>query len=316
MSGPIDEYGRAAANRGITAIEVREGRTANIGSLGIVRVLPTKNRRTIGPWCFVDLMHADDVDRPPPLEIGPHPHIGLATVTWLFTGAVLHSDSLGTEQLIRPGQLNLMTAGHGIAHAEEGVASDETWESTGIMGVQMWLAQPEETRQGTSIFQHVADLPEIEIGAARGRLLIGRIGETRSPASFAHPTIGLDLTLDGDSILPVDPAFEHGVVPIDRPMRVGDDIVDPGSLAIVPAGRDHLALGVRSLPARVMIIGGEPLGHDVKMWWNFVARTTDELTDAWRAWEVGDEERFGRVPSRLERIEAPIPPWISQPSNQ
>ena len=130
VSGPIDEYGLAAANRGITAIEVREGRTANIGPLGIVRVLPTKNRRTIGPWCFVDLMQADDIDRPPPLEIGPHPHIGLATVTWLFTGTVLHSDSLGTQQLIRPGQLNLMTAGHGIAHAEEGVDTDETWEAT------------------------------------------------------------------------------------------------------------------------------------------------------------------------------------------
>jgi redox-sensitive bicupin YhaK (pirin superfamily) len=316
VSGPIDEYGRATANRGVSAIEVREGRTANIGALGIVRVLPTKNRRTIGPWCFVDLMQADDVDRPPPLEIGPHPHIGLATVTWLFTGTVLHSDSLGTEQLIRPGQLNLMTAGHGIAHAEEGVNTDQTWEATGTMGVQMWLAQTEETRHGTSAFQHVEDLPEIEIGEARGRLLVGTIEGIRSPATFAHPTIGLDLTLDADTTLPVEPAFEHGVVPIDRPVKVGDDIVEPGSLAIVPSGRDHLGLGARSAPARVMILGGEPLGEEVKMWWNFVARTTEELTEAWRDWEAGDEERFGRVPSGLERIEAPTPPWISQPADQ
>jgi redox-sensitive bicupin YhaK (pirin superfamily) len=315
VSGPIDEYGRTAANRGIRAIEVREGRTANIGGLGIVRVLPTKNRRTIGPWCFVDLMQADDIDRPPPLEIGPHPHIGLATVTWLFSGTVLHSDSLGTEQLIRPGQLNLMTAGHGIAHAEEGVATDETWESTGTMGVQMWLAQMEETRHGASAFQHVDDLPEFEIGPTRGRVLVGSMGEARSPAGFSHPTIGLDLTLDADSVLPLEPAFEHGVVPIDRPVKVGEDIVEPGSLAIVPAGRDHLALGARSTPARMMVLGGKPLGDEVKMWWNFVARTTDELTEAWRAWQQGDEERFGRVPSRLERIEAPTPPWISQPAD-
>jgi quercetin 2,3-dioxygenase len=315
VSGPIDEYGRAAANRGISAIEVREGRTANIGPLEIVRVLPTKNRRTIGPWCFVDLMQADHVDRPPPLEIGPHPHIGLATVTWLFTGTVLHSDSLGTEQLIRPGQLNLMTAGHGIAHAEEGVATDETWESTGTMGVQMWLAQTEETRHGTSAFQHVDELPGFEIGPARGQVLVGAMGEARSPVGFSHPTIGLDLTLYADSVLPVEPAYEHGVVPIDRPVKVGDDIVETGSLAIVPTGRDHLSLGTRSGPARVMILGGKPLGDEVKMWWNFVARTTDELTAAWRAWQHGDEDRFGRVPSQLERIEAPVPPWISQPAD-
>jgi len=313
VSGPIDEQGRAEANRGISSIEVREGRAANIGPLGIVRVLPTKNRRTIGPWCFVDLMQADDIDRPPPLEIGPHPHIGLATVTWLFTGTVLHSDSLGTEQLIRPGQLNLMTAGRGIAHAEEGIATDATWESTGTMGVQMWLAQPEQTRHGVSDFQHVDELPEFELGTVRGRVLIGEIGDAVSPARFAHPSIGLDLTIDADSTLPIEPTFEHGVVPIDRPIKVGDDIVEPGSLAIVPEGRDSLALGARSMPARVMVLGGRPLGDEVKMWWNFVARTTEELTVAWRAWQEGDEERFGPVPTGLERIEAPTPPWISQP---
>lgn len=312
MSGPIDELDRKSANRGMAVIEVREGRTTNIGDLAIVRVLPTKNRRTVGPWCFVDLMQADDVDRPPPLEIGPHPHIGLATVTWLFTGTALHSDSLGTEQLIRPGQLNLMTAGHGIAHAEEGVDTDGVWESTGTMGVQMWLAQTEATRHGMSAFQHLAELPETQVGPSHGRVLIGQLGEARSPAEFAHPTIGLDLILGADTVIPTERSFEHAVVPIEKPVRVEKEIVEPGSLAIVPTGRDHLRLSARSFPARLMLLGGEPLGEEVKMWWNFVARTTDEITQAWRDWQIGNEDRFGSVPSGLARMDAPMPPWVRQ----
>lgn len=311
MSGPIEDV-TAGSSRGLSSIEVREGRTANIGRLGIVRVLPTKNRRTIGPWCFTDLMQADEVDRPPPLEIGPHPHIGLATVTWLFAGTVLHSDSLGTEQLIEPGQLNLMTAGHGIAHAEEGIDTGSTLESTGTMGVQMWLAQTEGTRHGESAFQHLAELPEVDIGGSVGRVLIGELAGATSPARFGHPTVGVDLVLRAPTVIPTRRSFEHGVVPIDRPMTVDGEIVEPGSLAIVPPGRDELLLAAQTYPTRVMLLGGEPLGDEVKMWWNFVARTTDELTDAWRAWQSGDEDRFGPVPSGLARMEAPTPPWIRE----
>ncbi|HUG31403.1 MAG TPA: pirin family protein [Acidimicrobiia bacterium] len=314
MSGPVDEFARETSDRGLTAIEVREGRTTTIGRLGVVRVLPTKKRRTIGPWCFVDLMQADDVDRPPPLEIGPHPHIGLSTVTWLFAGSALHTDSLGTEQLIRPGQLNLMTAGHGIAHAEEGVDTEATWESTGTMGVQMWLAQTEATRHGNSAFQHLSELPEASIGPSRARVLIGETAGVRSAAEFAHPTIGLDIDLGGRTSIPADPGFEYGVVPVDKPVRVGEEIVEPGSLAIVPPGREELVITSRSGPARVMLLGGEPLGDRVKMWWNFVARTTEELTVAWRDWQIGNEDRFGTVPSDLQRIEAPTPPWVKEPN--
>jgi redox-sensitive bicupin YhaK (pirin superfamily) len=315
MSGPIDELDQKSTNLGMTAIEVREGRSTHIGQMAIARVLPTKNRRTIGPWCFVDLMQADDVERPPRIEIGPHPHIGLATVTWLFSGSVLHGDSLGTEQLIRPGQLNLMTAGQGIAHAEEGVDTDSTWEGTGIMGAQMWLAQTETTRHGPSAFQHLADLPETEVGDALAKVLIGEFGDAHSPAEFAHPTIGLDLSLRGPTAVPADPAFEHAVVPIDKPVKVDENVVDPGSLAIVPVGRDRIHLSARSYPARLMMLGGEPLGDRVKMWWNFVARTTDELTEAWHDWKVGNEDRFGPVPSTLERMDAPTPPWVRESDN-
>ena len=311
MSGPVDDL-TSPGDLGMSAIEVREGRTTNIGRLGIVRVLPTKQRRTIGPWCFVDLMSPDDVGEPPPLEIGPHPHIGLATVTWLFAGSALHSDSLGTEQLIRPGQLNLMTSGRGIAHAEQGVDTARVAADSSTMGVQMWLAQTEDTRHGKSGFEHLDELPLADLGSAEARVLIGRLGDAVSPASVDHPTVGLDVLIAPSAQIPTDSSFEHAVIPIDRPIKVEDSIVEPGALAIVPSGHDLLHIETRSESARLMLLGGKPLGEQVKMWWNFVARNTDEITEAWHDWQVGNEERFGPVPSPLSRIEAPRPPWLSR----
>lgn len=310
MSGPIDSVDENDADFGMSAIEVKEGRTAHIGPTRILRVLPTKRRRTIGPWCFVDLMSADDIENPPPLEIGPHPHIGLSTVTWLFGGSVLHSDSLGTQQLIRPGQLNLMTSGQGIAHAEEGVTAEMPDDTGGILGVQMWLAQPDATRQGTSAFQHVADLPVADLGTAEAAVLIGSHAGAESEARVDLPTIGLDVRLRSTTRLSTDPTFEYGVVPIDRPVLVDDAIAEPGSVAVVPPGYESLRLETQGGLGRVMVLGGVPLGTRIKMWWNFVARTSDELTQAWRDWQGHDDDRFGPVPSRLARIDAPRPPWV------
>jgi redox-sensitive bicupin YhaK (pirin superfamily) len=312
MSGPIDETDRAGANFGVSAVEVKEGRSTHIGDLGILRVLPTKQRRTVGPWCFVDLMSPDDVERPPRLEIGPHPHIGLATVTWLFGGSVLHTDSLGTEQGIRPGELNLMTAGHGVAHAEEGLHTIAPAETGGIMGVQMWLAQPEGTRNGPSSFHHVKDLPEVEIGSGDARILIGEYGGTSSDIGFDHPVVGLDVTFRAPTTIETNPGFEYGVAPVNRPMRVEDAIVDPGSLALVPTGYDALRLETRGGVGRVMVLGGVPFGEPIKMWWNFVARTDAEITEAWRDWQTHNEDRFGTVPSSLSRIDSPRPPWLGR----
>jgi len=294
------------------AIEVRQGRTTNIGKMGIVRVLPTKRRRTIGPWCFVDMMSPGDLEDPPALEIGPHPHIGLATVTWLLAGTAVHGDSLGTEQLIKPGQLNLMTAGQGIAHAEQGIDTDVDVAQHGVMGVQMWLAQTEATRHGQSRFQHLAELPEVEFENARGTLLIGEANGIRSEAHVDHPTLGLDLEVRPGALIPIQPGHEYGVVPIDRPIKVEGEVVEPGSLAIVPVGRSELRVDTQAHPGRLMLLGGEPLGDRVMMWWNFVARTQEEITEAWRDWDTSNDVRFGPVPSDLDRIEAPRPPWLKQ----
>jgi redox-sensitive bicupin YhaK (pirin superfamily) len=312
MSGPLEEVNEVTPGLGISAIEVREGRSTTVGGMGVLRVLPTKRRRTVGPWCFVDLMHPGDVAEPPPIEIGPHPHIGLATATWLFRGTVLHSDSLGTEQLVRPGELNLMTAGRGIAHAELGVETPDGIGVDGIVGAQMWLALPDATRDGSARFEHHADLPTAELGSGQAHVIAGAFDDVRSPAQVDHPALGLDVSFRGSVEVPLAPRFEHGVVPIDQPVKVEEAIVEPGSLALVPAGFERLRFEERAGAARLLLLGGEPFGVEIKMWWNFVARTFEEITEAWRAWQKHDDDRFAPVPSRLARVEAPTPPWIGQ----
>jgi redox-sensitive bicupin YhaK (pirin superfamily) len=237
------------------------------------------------------------------MEVGPHPHIGLSTVTWLFEGEALHGDSLGTEQPIRPGQLNLMTAGHGIAHAELGTANR-------IQGVQMWVAQPEETRHGESRFEHHSDLPQVDLGAGTATVILGSAHGAASPARTESDLVGIDLSMGPGTVeIEADRRFEYAVVPVDDPVLVGREVVEPGWLALVPGGLESLPIESRS-DARVMVLGGVPLEDRIQMWWNFVARSKDELTEAWRDWQAGNTDRFGPVPSNLARIDAPPPPWL------
>lgn len=284
-------------------VEVREPRIASIGTMGVARALPTKGRRTIGAWCLFDLMLPGDEIDPDPLEIGPHPHIGLATVTWLFSGEAIHSDSLGTEIAIRPGGLNLMSAGRGIAHAE---ISDER----GVHGVQMWVAQPEETRHGDRAFEHHDELPVVDLGTGQATVFLGALGDVRSPARTDTSLVGAELALGPGSVtIAADPHFEYAVVPVDSPLLVNGAVVEPGHLGMILGGTETLRVDARG-PTRAMLIGGEPLGERVQMWWNFVGRSRSELEQAWRDWESGDTDRFPEFASRLDRIEAPRPIWV------
>jgi redox-sensitive bicupin YhaK (pirin superfamily) len=305
MSGPVDERATEWVNQGSMGLEVIQGRTADVSGFSVVRVLPTKGRRTIGAWCFVDVMIPPDSTDPHPLEVGPHPHIGLSTVTWLFEGEALHADSLGTQQVIRPGQLNLMTSGHGIAHSELS-------PSEGVHGVQMWVALPERTRHDVPTFEHHADLPRVEIGSAEAMVLIGSFHGATSPARADTRLVGVQLDLrPGVEVLRLDPGFEYAMVPIDNEVKVDEDIVEPGWLGILPVGRGSVRVETRG-PTRAMLLGGEPLGEKIEMWWNFVARDKAELTQAWRSWQDHDTDRFGPVPTRLARIDAPTPPWAAR----
>jgi quercetin 2,3-dioxygenase len=321
MSGPLRDVDLVAATSGgdgpLDRVELREGRRADVGGLDVVRVLPTKGRRTVGAWCFVDLLGPMDIDDPDPLEVGPHPHIGLSTVTWLLEGEALHTDSLGTEQVIRAGQLNLMTAGRGISHAE--LASRAPFR-----GAQLWVAQPEATRHGEAAFEHHAELSIVELAASSqggaagpsgggttiGTLLLGTLAGRTSAARADTPLLGVDLVLAaGTTIAPLDVRAEHAIAPLDVPVRVGEHVVEPGWLALIPPGVEELPITAREAGARVLLLGGEPLGEPIAMWWNFVARDRDELTAAWRDWNTRGE-RFGPVASPLARSEAPAPPWL------
>ena len=305
MSGPLDAVD-ASAEPSATAVappvvEITDAREATVGTTTVRRLLPRHNRRTVGAWCFTDHFGPEEITETTGLDIGPHPHIGLHTVTWLLAGAMLHRDSLGSEQLIRPGQLNLMTAGAGIAHAEQHVPTDAT--ST-LHGVQLWIAQPESTRHGPAAFAHHPELPRAEIDGAVATVLVGELAGVTSPARQDTDLVGADLAIrPGATAWPLRRDFEHALVVLDGEVAVGDDVVRPGRLAYLGRGRESLDLAALE-PSRVLLLGGVPFEERIVMWWNFVARTKEELARARTQWATYDD-RFGEVASPLARVAAP-----------
>lgn len=267
------------------------------------RALPRRGRRTVGPWCFVDHFGPVPSERSAAMQVGPHPHIGLHTVTWVLEGEVLHSDSLGSEQLIRPGQVNLMTAGHGVVHAES------ARPSTGLHGAQLWVAQPDTTRHGPPGFVHLPELPELELPAGTATVLVGEaVDGPASPAPTDWPILGVSLALrTGRSSLALEPAFEHALVVLVGRVQVGEQLLEPGHLGHLPTGAAELVLDAPE-PATVLLLGGRPFEAEPLMWWNFVARDRTEVDEARAQWEAGDE-RFGPVATSLGRIAAPRPFW-------
>ena len=228
----------AAGDAGAMSIEVHDGVTAEVGRMQVRRVLPRRRLRTIGAWCFADHMGPAEVTETAGLDVGPHPHTGLQTVTWLMEGAVLHRDSLGSEQLIRPGQVNLMTAGRGVVHAEE---NSGTYRGT-LQGMQLWVAQPDDVRHGDPGFAHHADLPVVEWDRASATLIAGSYLGATSPAAFATELLGMQVTVQpGVTTFPLRPDFEHAIIALDGPLLVGDEpaapraAAKPGQIAALPA---------------------------------------------------------------------------------
>ncbi len=304
MSGPVTTQDAAldpdCGHPEAAEVEVLPSREAEVGGMAVRRALPKRQRRTVGAWCFAD--HFGPAPPPASMQVGPHPHIGLHTVTWLVEGEVLHRDSLGSEQLIRPGQLNLMTAGHGVAHAEE---QSGTYRG-GTHGAQLWVAQPDATRDGPAAFEHHPELPQLALGTATVTVLIGEVGGRRSPARADTPLVGAEVVSPGGRcVVPLASGFEHALVTLEGQVVVGDVAIAPGRLAYLGEGRDELALDIPD-PARVLLLGGEPFPEEVVMGWNFVARSRDEVAQAGLDWNAG-HERFGEVASGLARIPAPEP---------
>ena len=273
-------------------LEITDARLATVGDITVRRLLPLRLRRSVGPWCFIDHYGPESVDGIAGMQVPPHPHIGLQTVTWLLAGNVLHRDSLGTEQMIRPGQLNLMTAGRGIAHAEESPAVHDPM----LHGVQLWVALPDRSRHVDPAFEHHAQLPVTRLGGFMATVFMGELRGARSDATAFSPVLGVDLIAAGAAAgparcqLPLDPAFEHVVFVTAGRAEAGGVALEPGRLLYLPPGRDHASL-LAPEGSRLLLLGGTPLGEPLLMWWNFVARTPEEIaaaTAGWRAGEFGD----------------------------
>lgn len=285
-------------------LEVTDSHAATVGRFSVRRALPRRGRRTVGAWCFADHLGPASVTENSGLDIGPHPHIGLQTVTWLLDGQVLHRDSLGSEQVIAPGQLNLMSAGHGVSHSEEA-----TGHYRGeLEGIQLWIAQPDRTRGGTPEFEHRADLPRVDVDRGMATVLVGELGSVSSPARHDTPLTGVDLHLYGGTTeLPLRVDWEYALVILRGSVHVGDRVITPGHLAYLGDARDELILAAEP-ETRGILLGGEPFGEEIVMWWNLVARSRAELAAAYRSWQAADD-RFGRIVSPLVRIPAPAPYW-------
>jgi redox-sensitive bicupin YhaK (pirin superfamily) len=275
-------------------LELLEPRKVWLGKTTQVRrLLPHREHRMIGAWCFLDHYGPDDITGRPGMRVPPHPHTGLQTVTWLLDGEVLHRDSLGTEALVLPGQLGIMTAGHGISHSEESPRN----HSSLLHGVQLWVALPGGDRSSAPpAFDAHRDLPVAELGGARARVLLGEVGAARSPARVFTPLVGADVVLDpgADVEVPVVAGQEHGVLVTGGRVAVAGRPTGYGQLAYLGTGRDVVPLAAGDAGGRVLLLGGEPFPEQLVMWWNFVARSHEEVVEARAEW-MASTGRFGYV---------------------
>lgn len=291
--------------------ELFPGKEVPLGESTVVRrLLPNLGRRLVGPWCFVDHYGPDDVARGPGMQVPPHPHIGLQTVSWLLSGEVHHRDSLGNDQLIRPGELGLMTAGAGITHAEQSPAPHPAL----LHGAQLWVALPDDARSTAPAWQYHGELPVLHERAASATVLLGSLAGASSPGRTFSPLVAADLSLDpgGELFLPLESEFEHAVLVTSGGVDVDAVPLTPGALLYLGCGRSDLRVSAAD-GARVLLLGGVPFEEQIVMWWNFVARSNEEIVVARDAWLTGevfpDVSGYGgfRLPA------PPLPPGRLKP---
>lgn len=282
---------------GIQVLEPREVPLGGPRAMTVRRTLPQRERSLIGAWCFIDHYGPDDVAETGGMTVPPHPHTGLQTVSWLFEGEVEHRDSTGAHAIVRPGEVNLMTAGSGIQHSE--VSTPETHR---LHGAQLWVALPDRDRHTLPFFEHAAPEP-ITVGAATLRVFIGELADSASPVRTFTPLVGAQLDLPaGSSIeLHVDERFEHGLL-VDAGTAHLDGVeIARNHLGYAAPGRSSVRIAAGESPLRALLVGGEPLGEPIVMWWNFIGRSHDEIVafrEQWQAEVIGradDAGRFGIV---------------------
>ncbi|MFE7359001.1 pirin family protein [Streptomyces sp. NPDC057543] len=293
---------------GDTEVEVLTARDVPLGgprAMTVRRTLPQRARTLIGAWCFADHYGPDLVADSGGMDVAPHPHTGLQTVSWLFTGGIEHRDSLGTHAFVRPGEINLMTGGRGISHTEV-----STPDTAVLHGVQLWLALPDEHRHAPRNFQHHAPEP-LRIDGAELRVFLGTLAGETSPVRTFTPLLGAELLLDpGATVtLDVDPAFEHGLLVDEGDVHLAGAVLHPAELGYVATGRTTLTLtNASDHRARAVLLGGTPFGEEIVMWWNFIGRSHQDIVEAREEWEQASD-RFGSVDGYPgDRLPAPALP--------
>ncbi|POH66755.1 MULTISPECIES: pirin family protein [Cryobacterium] len=297
----------------IVILQPRDVPLGGLRAMGVRRTLPQRARSLIGAWCFVDHYGPDDVSVTGGMVVPPHPHTGLQTASWLFAGEVEHRDSVGSLALVRPGELNLMTAGSGISHSEV-----STPDTTALHGVQLWIALPELTRHQAPHFENHVITP-VTRGAVTLHVFLGTLAGQTAAAAGDTPLVGAQIDLPaGSSIdLDVDRSFEHGVLVDVGTVSVGGAPVHRNELGFIDSGRPVIRLeNTGDSPTRVLLLGGEPLGEQIVMWWNFIGRSHEEITawrDRWQAEVIDGSDaagRFGHVAYHGAPLPAPMLPTV------
>ena len=293
-------------------LEARAVPLGGVRAMNVLRVLPSKDVPTIGAWCFLDRFGPAEVR----MRVEPHPHIGLQTVTWPLVGEIRHRDTIDSDVVLRRGQLNLMTAGRGIAHSEYSVGA----EAGPLDALQLWVVLPDGAATGAPGFEQHLSLPGLTLPAETGSdadvtVVMGSYAGVDSPATAYTPIVGAEIRLERVTsvVLPFDPAWEHGLLLVEGDARVsGSDLAETAlstdDVLFLGDSREGVTVSSES-GALLFLLGGEPFEQDLVMWWNFAARSHEEIAQAREDWEAGSD-RFGHVVGHGdERVPAPpIPP--------
>lgn len=303
--------------RGMTILSPREVPLGGLRAMSVRRTLPNRHRTTIGAWCFVDHFGPDAVADTGGMQVAPHPHTGLQTVTWLFEGHVEHHDSVGSSVVVSPGQVNLMTAGRGISHSEVSTA-----DTSRLHGVQLWVALPDEHRNIPPFFEHHTS-PRTRIGPAQITVFVGTVsgddGPVSSETTMFFELVGAEITAPADSTftMNVDEHFEHGVLIDAGALSINGERGEKDDLVFIPEGTTQITFTVGDADARMIFLGGTPFEEELVMWWNFIGRSHDEIVQMRQHWQsdVIDKHNavgiFGTVSFEGPAIPAPDMPHVT-----
>jgi hypothetical protein len=291
---------------GGNGIERIASRAAELGDgLVIHRALPSRQRRMVGAWCFLDHVGPVTFAAGQELHVGAHPHTCLQTFTWMIEGELMHRDSLGSEQVIRPGQVNLMTAGRGIVHTEDSVQGQLRMHAA-----QLWIALPPDSADIAPAFENYPDLPTWSAAGAVFTLLAGDFMGTASPVRLYSPLVGMDVYSASSTRheLPLKPDFEYGILVLEGSVHIDGERFDTDEFADLGQARAGISLTMDPA-SRILLLGGQPFERPIDMWWNFVGHSQAYITRAQADWESGDP-RFGPVKDDGgRRLTAPKLPW-------